>query len=438
MGIRFAKIRTVVPSVLMSAALAGVPCLAFADDPSIDQHDVASPATTGTITGAAGCDPSVEVALSNANVYNSQQQTTAITGTWNGNGFTGGYYRTPTSYFGCLQGLINEAGSLLNMFTGTGSLSIGGLLTQLAQAAVRELLNQLSQQVCQALSSVTSGGITTYTNLLPSGGGSNGAVPGVTVTSLLGQPPSGASTGQFAPLQPNYKVITDNSQIVQSDDSGDLNWLLQTGGGSATVKNTTLVASGAGNEYGGSGSGGTPTPVTGPIPAGDPTVATQSGSGLTYAVDYMYPGPPQKHCLYSHGFASWRTNNPGSLAHGAFTKSQGEIGTMPVADNIQAVFPDPTIGTAAKASLLKTRYSNLTIQAAMTKYCPYPTPPAKDLAHQCATGNYPSIIQSATGAASTQTVLSTFSDAQWNAMFNAIERQEGGLSGRAVGTITCQ
>ena len=94
-----------------------------------------------------GCDgTTVGPALSTAGNYNYAQQYST----------TFGLIHQPTSYFGCLQNLLNEANTLLNMFNGTGNFNIGALLTQLAQAAVRELINQLMTQVCSAANSVLS------------------------------------------------------------------------------------------------------------------------------------------------------------------------------------------------------------------------------------------------------------------------------------------
>lgn len=73
--------------------------------------------------------------------------------------------------------------------------------------------------------------------------------------------------------------------------------------------------------------------------------------------------------VYQHGSRSWRTNNPGNLAKGAYCDRHGAIGD----DGENAIFPDLESGLAALQALLKSQgYVNHTISEAMKLYAPYP------------------------------------------------------------------
>ena len=91
-----------------------------------------------------GCDNStVGPALSSAGNYSyAQEYNTA--------------YQTiqqPTSFFGCLNGLFQQANSLINAFSGNG-FNLANILTNLATQMFNSLINQLQTAACSAANSL--------------------------------------------------------------------------------------------------------------------------------------------------------------------------------------------------------------------------------------------------------------------------------------------
>lgn len=95
------------------------------------------------------------------------------------------------------------------------------------------------------------------------------------------------------------------------------------------------------------------------------TYASQDGRTINYR---------QKDGSYDKrigGSKAWRTNNPGNMKYGPFSKSNGAIGTYTDEMGTFSVFPDEKTGLRAHDILLKEdRFQNKTLNKAIEKYAP--------------------------------------------------------------------
>ena len=120
------------------------------------------------------------------------------------------------------------------------------------------------------------------------------------------------------------------------------------------------------------------------------------------------------------GTYAWRSNNPGNIEYGPFARSMGAIGQGAVPagrDRGFAIFPTLEQGQAARAALLfdTERYSNLTIEQAISRYAP---------PNENNTAAYLASILAATGATAA-TRMGDLTQAQRQAFLDAQERVEG-------------
>lgn len=124
------------------------------------------------------------------------------------------------------------------------------------------------------------------------------------------------------------------------------------------------------------------------------------------------------------GSISWRNNNPGNIRPGQFATEHGAIGQA----GGFAVFPSYAVGRAALIALLKGPvYRNLTLLQAMEKYAPY------------GDGNNPALYAATLAkklGIPVSTVLNTFTDAQFEALADAIQNFEGWTVGTTVSAPT--
>ncbi len=146
------KYRKLIASLVVVGTLSAPVSDAFAQGRPIQTYPSAQP----------GCDASnVAPAMANAGAYTyAQEYSTSYA-----------LIHEPTTYFGCLQGILSQAQSLYNMFTGSGNLNIAGLLLRIAQQVIQSLISQLETAACSAVGELAGQGITSnllnYMNQLP-------------------------------------------------------------------------------------------------------------------------------------------------------------------------------------------------------------------------------------------------------------------------------
>jgi uncharacterized protein (TIGR02594 family) len=118
------------------------------------------------------------------------------------------------------------------------------------------------------------------------------------------------------------------------------------------------------------------------------------------------------------GARNWRNNNPGNLEYGAFSKSNGAIGT----DGRFAIFPTLDSGNKAQEKLLfeSSSYKNLSVSQAISKYAP---------PNENNTGNYINTVAAAAGV-SPNTQMGSLNAEQRKALLAAMHKVEGFKEGK--------
>lgn len=117
--------------------------------------------------------------------------------------------------------------------------------------------------------------------------------------------------------------------------------------------------------------------------------------------------------LRSGGTIAWLLNNPGNLRPSA--KYKGVIGEAQTKSGKFAIFESAASGRAEKRALLKRKYNDMTLRAAIFTYAP-PSENNSD--------GYLATVRKRTGATD-DTVLKDMTDAQFNQMLAAMEHMEG-------------
>jgi len=128
----------------------------------------------------------------------------------------------------------------------------------------------------------------------------------------------------------------------------------------------------------------------------------------------IYTTTDGKYFRYMGGTWPWRTNNPGDIHSGDFTKKHNQIG---IAGKL-AVFPDYGTGEKALIDLLKTPvYQNKSIDQLVDRYAP----PKNGNKHNA---EYKAALHKATGVMD-DTKIKYFTPEQFDALWHAIINQEG-------------
>jgi uncharacterized protein (TIGR02594 family) len=132
----------------------------------------------------------------------------------------------------------------------------------------------------------------------------------------------------------------------------------------------------------------------------------------TLTVDYV--ADDGSHLLRTGGTIAWRFNNPGNLRP-AGTNASIRIGIGKTANGEFCIFPSYEVGRRAKKELLRRKYDKYTIPEALEIYAPR---------SENDTDAYVEHIIQKTGLPRDKP-LSEFSDAQLDAMMDAMESKEG-------------
>jgi RHS repeat-associated protein len=135
-----------------------------------------------------------------------------------------------------------------------------------------------------------------------------------------------------------------------------------------------------------------------------------STSGTNTTIDIF--GTNWQSTQWRHGTHPYRDNNPGDIVSGRFVNGHGAIGT----DGRFGVFPSSGQGKAALDALLHSpSYSNLSVNAAISRYAP---------GFENNTAGYQQFIQNVVGV-SGNAPLSSLSPSQFSALESGISRYEG-------------
>ena len=102
-------------------------------------------------------------------------------------------------------------------------------------------------------------------------------------------------------------------------------------------------------------------------PAGAAPNAPSPASGFKWRRSAIYDYPDNSEDVADGGTVAWRTNNPGNVKYGDFTRDRGAIGHY----GDFAIFPNEATGAAALDALLNSSdYQTGTINDAIAKFAP--------------------------------------------------------------------
>lgn len=245
------------------------------------------------------------------------------------------------------------------------------------------------------------------------------------VVSLVGVKSVGSRIKGIAGAAKEERVASDTAELEKTGrgDAGTKKYL---GGGQAAPAGPSGGAGQAGGSVGsepagpgaqGKPGGGGDTRSTGGKATTDKPIKAVTGAGPGFTEVQATDDEKQRR----EGVRNWRNNNPGNLEMGAFARSFGAVGS----DGRFAVFPTLADGTKAKEELLfglKSKYANLSITDALSRYAP----PNEN--------NTAAYIKSVAGAVGVDpsTILNQLDSGQRQQMLEAISRVEGFKTGKIV------
>lgn len=138
--------------------------------------------------------------------------------------------------------------------------------------------------------------------------------------------------------------------------------------------------------------------------------------GKGYVIALMFSGDKVK---FSEGTLSWRNRNPGNLKFGDFAK---KYGALCVGQGGHAIFPNYEAGKEAMQALLfneDSKYVNLSIFKAISRYAPVNDPKANNKPKQ-----YSAYVAKEVGVPVT-TILSTLTPEQRSKLIDTMVQYEG-------------